>query len=65
MANADFNDDVNKRRSGSNPPGNRKGSHGDMNMKNVNWPGLPGKAQKKSRSGGVPKVKIYPVSEGL
>jgi hypothetical protein len=26
---------------------------------------LPGKAQPKNRSGGTPKCKIYPKSEGL
>ena len=26
---------------------------------------LPGKAQSKNRSGGTPKCKVYPKSEGL
>ena len=36
-----------------------------MPEKTANWPGLPGKAQSKDRSGGVKKLKVHPKSEGI
>ena len=37
----------------------------EVNEKTVAWPGLPGKTQPRNRSGGSPKVKIHPVSQGI
>ena len=31
----------------------------------ASWPGLPGKAQSKDRSLGVPEEKIYAAAQGL
>jgi hypothetical protein len=36
-----------------------------FNVRTAAWAGLPGKAQSRNRSAGVPKVQIYPKSEGL
>lgn len=66
MPNPDFNDDFNQRRSSAKPPAtSTPGPQGSVNEKNVNWPGVPGQTQSKSRSGGVKKARIYPTSEGL
>lgn len=43
----------------------RKAFLADMPVKDVNWPGLPGKKQPKDRTGGIKKLRIYPTSEGL
>lgn len=49
--------------SGAKPTG--PGKAGSVNEKTAAWPGLPGKAQPRSRDGGTPKCRIYPKSEGL
>ena len=66
MANDDFNENfTGLRHNAGSQKKEIKTSTSTMNEKNVNWPGLPGKTQGKNRSGGTPKAKIYPVSEGL
>lgn len=65
---SDFNDDFNKTRQGKvtkAPAKTKAATPGKINEKEVGWGGLPGKAQSKSRSGGVEKAKVYPSSEGL
>lgn len=66
MANPDYSEDFNKRKQASSAK--RKTFHGSdigFNESTANWGGLPGKTQPKDRSGGTPKVKIYPQSKGL
>ncbi len=66
MANADFNEDFNKRKDGSNPPKAKSPAPAPgMPMRTANWPGIPGKPQSKDRSGGVKKLKIHPDEKGL
>ncbi len=67
MPNPDSNNnDFNSRKhSVKPPPNNSPGSHSTVNEKAVGWPGLPGKAQPKSRNEGVKKTKIYPTSVGI
>lgn len=66
MSNPDYNDDPNKRKDSAKPPKlSTPAPNSTLNEKNVNWPGLIGKAQPKSRDGGVKKTKIYPTSVGI
>lgn len=51
---------------GAKPPptGKRSNSSPAFTEKTASWPGLPGKAQSKDRSGGVKKIK-YVKSDGI
>ena len=66
MPNPDFNEDFNQNRhdAGSQKKA-RENFLAEMPVKDVNWPGLPGKTQSKDRSGGTKRIKQHPVSEGL
>jgi len=47
------------------PPADpRPGSKGTVTERTANWPGLPGPGSKGPKAN-VPKVKIYPSSQGL
>ena len=68
MANADFNDDPNKRRQSSNPPKAKRGSKANatLRMKTASWGGLAGKTQSKARNSGFgKKTQIYSTQTGL
>ncbi len=65
MSNADFNDDVNKRRQSSKGGRDKKpGKHSTIREATASWGGLMGKAGP-NRSGGVKKLKEHPKSEGI
>lgn len=47
------------------PRAMKAGRKATVKEKTANWPGLPGKAQPKRRSGGTRKIQAYPASKGL
>ncbi len=66
MPNPDFNAIPNDRGGkGGGPAKKTRGGMGSVNEKTAAWPGLPGKAQPKSRNAGIKKCPVYPKSEGL